>query len=213
MIDETDFSKLTLDNFLDRVSSRTPTPGGGSVTAAVGALAGALSRMVVAYTKIPEEGVALPTLQCLPQWLQRTDELFRALITKDAQVYSELCAVQKNATSPSTHALCVAQQNAASVALEVAALASNALASLDEVKGALNPRLASDVGIAAVLFEAVAKAAAYTVFVNIQCISDESLRNRIKIEVREVVGHARDHSESIQDTIRPLLQTDVDLGR
>ncbi len=46
-----DYLRLPLHDFLADVAARTPTPGGGSVAAAVGALGAALARMALAYTE------------------------------------------------------------------------------------------------------------------------------------------------------------------
>ena len=45
-----DYFCLPLRDFLADIAARTPTPGGGSVAAAVGAFAAALARMALAYT-------------------------------------------------------------------------------------------------------------------------------------------------------------------
>ncbi len=46
-----DLTKLTVESFLDEVADRTPTPGGGAVSALAGALACAMARMVAAYSE------------------------------------------------------------------------------------------------------------------------------------------------------------------
>ena len=50
MADETFDASRTISAFLEATAARQPAPGGGSVTALVGALASAIGEMVLAYS-------------------------------------------------------------------------------------------------------------------------------------------------------------------
>ena len=51
----TDFSGLSLEEFLSRLASQAPTPGGGTAAAAAGAMGAALAEMVAALTLAREK--------------------------------------------------------------------------------------------------------------------------------------------------------------
>ncbi len=78
-----DLTKLGIDEFLDRTADRTPTPGGGSVTAAAGAHACALARMVAAFSTGKKTAPPVRTqVEETARRLHRADQLLRALITR-----------------------------------------------------------------------------------------------------------------------------------
>jgi hypothetical protein len=67
---------MTLDELLERIGSKTPTPGGGAVASIVTALAASLARMVVAYSHGKKKLAAHEPLHA--EALNRLSELTRA---------------------------------------------------------------------------------------------------------------------------------------
>ncbi len=84
---------LTVTDFLDRVSSNDPVPGGGSVAALAGALASALGTMVARLTigkkryEVSEE-IMLHALTLTTKF----QEEFIILIDKDSEAYDQVFA-------------------------------------------------------------------------------------------------------------------------
>ena len=104
MNNPTDFAELSLDEFLDQLADRTPAPGGGGITAAAGALATAMARMVAAYSitkKTPPENQK--KIEQAARKLHSDDQILRALITQDAVAYVQMTeAAKKRKENPDT---------------------------------------------------------------------------------------------------------------
>ena len=185
-----DLAKLTVDDFLERVASRTPSPGGGSVAAVCGALAAALARMVVAYST-PRD--ALPPAPGSPAHrLRLADELLRALITRDATAYAAMSTARPKG-GPQTDEYEKSVLAALAVPLEIAATAAEVLATLNSNKAELNRHLHSDLGAACALADAAAHAARFMVQVNAAELSDGALRDRLLGDINRIVQHC-DHA-------------------
>ena len=88
--------KASIESFLNATAARQPTPGGGSVTAMVGALATALGEMVINYSigkKDLEvfEGELKPALA----ELTRARSIMMQLMMEDQSAYEALTLARK----------------------------------------------------------------------------------------------------------------------
>ncbi len=200
---------LPLEDFLDQVAARVPTPGGGGVTAATGALACAMARMVAAYSmgKKTSPGNRM-RVGALGQRLQRADELLRALVTQDGIAYTKMTEAIKNAgeNPKDKEKLAAAVMGAIAVPMEMAALVSEILAIMNEFKGMANRYLLSDLGVAAVLADATARAARYSIQVNLGQLEDEDTRAKVRREIDETVDHCSRHRASVESFVRGNLE-------
>ncbi len=210
-----DLTKLSLDSFLDKVGERTPAPGGGSVTGMAGALACALARMVGAYSTGKKTEPALRTrVEATAVQLHRADQLLRALITQDAIAYLNMTAASRSSASGKSGDASSAQTTyndavlaAAAVPMEIAAIASNVLATLDEFKDAASRYLLSDLAVSAILADAAARAARYTVHVNARELRDAAMRERLYSEIDDILKHCARFRESIEAYACEHLET------
>ena len=197
-----EFTRLSVDAFLDRLADRTPTPGGGAVAAAAGALSCAMGRMVAAYSvgkKTSEE--VRGRVEPVRAKLRRLDELLRRLIAEDAVAYVHMTTVDRS-DGPAHRAAVIA---AASVPLSIAAVASDALEVLDDFKGDASRYLFSDLGVAAVMADATARSAAYSVRVNLSKVADPTTRDRLADDIRRIVGHCDRRRASIETFVEDRL--------
>lgn len=205
-----DFTKRSLDDFLDVVARRTPTPGGGSVAGAAGALACALARMAANYSmgKDTEPSVRGRTEAVLNR-LRGADEILRGLVTQDAIAYAAMSAVGKAARENPTAkpAYQKAVLAAVAVPLETAAAAAHALSAMDELKDFANRHLLSDLGVAAVLAEAAARAAWYMVAVNLGELTDAAMRTKLRGNIDETIRRCEGNRRSVEAFVRHHLET------
>ena len=207
-----DLTKLPIDEFLDRIADKQPTPGGGSVTGATGALACSLARMVGAYSVSTKTGTEhREQIATALRRLRRLDEIMRALITQDAVTYAAMTVTAKRRReNPATdnidsdHADAVLA--AIAVPMEMAAVASQALTVMDEVKAFANRHLLSDLGIAAVLAGATARAAEYTVRINLTELADAERRTKLRTEIEETLHHAENRRASVEAFVGDRLE-------
>jgi len=208
-----DFAKLSIDSYLDQVGDRTPTPGGGGVTGLAGALACALARMVVAFSvRKKTEPAVRDQMETTARRFHRMDQLLRALITQDATAYAAMTEaaasrrLQPSRTSPAHAAYNGAVLAAATVPMEMAAVASNALTTMDELKPVASGYLLSDLAVAVVLADATARACFYTVRVNAREVSNTATRARLLSDIDEITEHCARRRESVETFVREHLE-------
>ena len=171
--------------FLELVAGKSATPGGGSVSALAGALAGALGAMVCRLTvgKKKYESVSdelagiLNKIETL-----RTELTF--LIEKDAQAFDQVMAASK---MPKFTDFEKKQRNlklqeatvlATSVPLEVMEKAGAVLEYLPVIAEKGNVNSVSDVGVANLMGLSAAKGAHINVRINLPGIEDEKKKNQ-----------------------------------
>ena len=200
-----DFTAPTIDDFLDSLAARTPTPGGGSVTAAAGALSCAMARMVAAYSvRKKTESAVREQIESAAERLEEADRLLRNLMVQDAEAYEHMTAAAKvakeNASAKAAHQEAVLA--AISVPVEMAALASDVLVVMDEFKAAASPYLLSDLGVAAVLAEATARAAWFSVRVNVCELTDDRTPVKVMADIDQVVARCAPLRQSIESFVR-----------
>ncbi len=171
----------TLESYLDKLASGEPEPGGGSVSALVGALGAALVTMVTNLTlgkeKYAEVQDDMVEIQAESERLRRRLE---ELVTLDAVAYGKVATAMKlprddeNQKEARRRVLQTALRGAAEVPLEVAetALAVAKLSLPTVEKGNING--VSDGGVAVLLADVAAQAAALNVKTNLAWIEDEA---------------------------------------
>ncbi len=191
---------MKLDDFLDATANRSPTPGGGAVAAAAGALSCAMARMVVAYSVNKKTSTeARDKIEPIAQQLQRADQLCRSLMDQDAAAYTKMTTAAK-ATKDNEDKRGEYQQavlEAVGVPLQLAALSSTVLATLDTFKEYTNRYLVSDLGVAGVLALATCQAAAFSVRINIPELTNTEQRERIKADLQAVLSRAKLSADSV----------------
>ncbi len=180
--------------FLDRLASRSPEPGGGAVSALVGALGAALVSMVGNLTLGKEKyaDVQDQVEELLEHSEKLRDEL-QGLIQRDTEVYAEVSAAYKmpreseEEKAARSSSIQKALKTATEVPFEIAekclevARVSQTAAEIGNV-GAV-----SDAGVAALLAEAAAQSAALNVKINVKSIEDRDFAEARWSRVREIL--------------------------
>jgi len=191
----------SLRDFLESVGSKTPAPGGGAVASAAGALAAALARMVVAYSlgkKDLEDHQ--PTLSRAGAVLSRTADLLLELADEDAAAYGLVNELSKlpETDSRRMREWGPAVQASVDVPRAVVGACCDLLRLLEMLRPISNPRLRSDLAIAAVLAEAAARSGAWNVRVNLDLVSSGAERAEVEAEITRLLDEAARRRETLE---------------
>jgi glutamate formiminotransferase/formiminotetrahydrofolate cyclodeaminase len=186
---------VSLSGFVSSVASSTPTPGGGSVSAHVGALAAALAQMVAGLT-VGRKKYAAVDAEMKQIALDAADvgNELSALVEADARAYTAVSTAYKLAKEPDdaavrrSEAITEALLGASRVPLDTARACARVaeLAATVAVKG--NTNAVSDAGVAALLAEAACRGAAYNVRINIAALEDRSRGASLAEEATKLVA-------------------------
>ena len=188
------YSRAPLQTYLDDAASGKPAPGGGSVSACVGALGAALVAMVCNLTIGKEKFAAVEGE--MKELVAKADAVragLQLLLQEDTEAYKGVIGAyrlpkdtdeQKAARKQAVQAGLIVAANVpfdiCRAALEVCRLAKTA-AQLG------NPAAITDAGIGALLGEAAAVSAALNVRINLGSIEDCDYGQRVADELRRIL--------------------------
>jgi formiminotetrahydrofolate cyclodeaminase len=163
-------STATWSEFLDAVAARAPTPGGGAVAAAAGALAASMGEMVLNYS-LGKKDLAehAATLEDALAHLQRARQLLLRLVVEDQAAYEALTAARKQGDAAARDA---ALLTAIRVPQSIAATAAAVLEQAERAAPIANRWLLSDLAVCAELAMATIRCAGYNVRVNLTDVSE-----------------------------------------
>ena len=171
----TDILSLTTRDFLAATAAKTPTPGGGSVAALVGALAAALGQMSIHYS-LGKKSLEphRPALEAALTRLQKSSELMQELVSEDMAAYEALAELLK---LPKDQRLAHPNYPPAVLAAirvpeTIAALALAILETCQSLFDKTNPYLLSDLVMAAALANATVRGAELNVWANLPLLPD-----------------------------------------
>jgi len=199
--------------FLDMVAAKSATPGGGSVSALAGSLAGALAAMVCRLTvgKKKYEDVS----EKLSRVMNRADCLrseLAILIEEDARAFDRVMAAMKLPKNTDFERqqrgvkLAGATLSATAVPLEVMKKSLEVLELLPIIAENGNVNSISDVGVANLMARSAVKGAYMNVLINLPGIDDPARRKEIKAEAGELAGKADALYAAIDEIVETKLK-------
>jgi glutamate formiminotransferase/formiminotetrahydrofolate cyclodeaminase len=172
--------KEGLERFIDQVASSSPAPGGGSVSAAAGALAAALSSMVCRLTvgkkkfkDVQEE------LKGVLEKAETIKKKMQEFIIKDAESFDRVMDAFKlpkytdEEKKKRDEAVQEATKGAVGVPLQVMEKALEALGIIKVVVEKGNPNMISDAGVSCLMARSAAEGAYLNVRINLNSIQDQ----------------------------------------
>jgi formiminotetrahydrofolate cyclodeaminase len=171
----------TLDAFLTGAAAKQPTPGGGSVTALVGALAASMGEMVLNYS-VGKKDLAPhepPLREALGEFT-RARQLMLGLMTEDQIAYDAMSRIRKEGGT-SDPSFAPALLACIRVPQAIATTAVAILVLVDKVADKTNVYLASDLAVCAELAMATTRCAVYNVRVNLADVTDDGERRRFEM--------------------------------
>jgi methenyltetrahydrofolate cyclohydrolase len=204
MPDDQSLLDLSVADFLDRLASGTPTPGGGSAAALGGALAAGLASMVCNLTLGKQEfaGVAADIQRLLDE-AEAARAALEFSVEDDAVAFGKVMAAYRlpRATEAERQARVAAIRRAcigaARAPLEVAGVCARILDLCSRLAEIGNPRVLSDVVVAAFLARAALHGAAANVEVNLPSIKGDAFWDEARTELDHLLSGRNAQVETI----------------
>lgn len=198
----------TLGQYLGRLASDSPTPGGGSVAALAAALGAGLGSMVAAFTVGREKYAAVEEdVRAILNALETQRQALLDLVQADMDAYGGFRAAYSMPKDDPGRAEAVQEAMRASLGVPVAVMekASGIARLLPELLEKGNPNLISDVGCAAALLEGAALAAYMNVVVNLPSLSDRDFAEQMEARCESLLAEVRETCKRVaEDTLARL---------
>ena len=190
--------------FVEELSTNSPAPGGGSVSALVGALGAALSSMVAALSHEKKELLDLkPEMNEIGIEAQKLKDRLSFLVDEDTNAFNKvmdanrLSATNDEEQSAKNQAIEIANKYAIEIPLETAKKCFRVIELADTLVEKGNPNSVSDAGVAAEVALAGVSGACMNVLINLTSVEDDSYCDDMRNKVEEIMEKA----ESLQKVV------------
>lgn len=197
-------ASLTFGELLEQTAAKTPTPGGGAVASAVGALASALAGMVVSYS-VGKKNLSAheEANQQALRYLANARALLVGLGDEDAQAYGVVNELMKLPEGDERRAVELPAALLAAVQIPLATMSACAdvLRLMERLGPTTNRQLRSDLGIAAVLACAAAESSLWNVEVNASSLEGDE-GERVLAQARSCVEECRTRRGRVEAACR-----------
>ncbi len=181
--------------FLEAAAAPTATPGGGSVSAFAGALAGALGQMVAGLSRKKKSQAAfvVQLSDALEHMRRTTDDLSKA-IDRDAEAFDAVMVAFRlpqgdtQETSARDAAIQAATRGAADAPLQVAEVTVALFEQLGQLEAIAAASMRSDLQVARFMAAAGARGSLANVEINLESLSDAAYVAKVKASVAALRG-------------------------
>ena len=202
-----------LEKYLQDAAAGTPTPGGGSAAALVGALATTMSSMSANFTVGREKFKQYDSqLKKILEECEKSRETLLSLMEEDIKVYSGINNAYglPKSTEAEKSKRSEEIQKATIIAMEVPLKTTMCCLYILELTHELvdiaNPNLISDVGVAGFLAEAALQCAKLNVEINLATIKNQSLVEKAQNELSHAEKKAKTFFKEIQDKVQKIIK-------
>ena len=205
-------TELTIKDFISKVISNDPVPGGGSVSALNGALAAALSAMVANLTVGRKKYVEVNDL--MQELSARFEKLSQKLIEdvdRDSDAYNRVFAAFKlpketdEEKQVRSEAIQQETKYAAQVPMEVARAVYEVLPQIDAIAQKGNSNAVTDACVSMMCARTAILGALLNVRINLTSIKDEAFVNAMREEADTIEAHTILQEQALLDYAKTIL--------
>jgi len=208
----TPLMNMTVNHFVDEVSSESPAPGGGSVSALSGSLGASLSAMVCNLT-VGKKGyeAAWTELSDLAEKCQMLKKKLALAVDEDTEAFNKVMSAMRlpkitpEEQKAREQAIEEANKEAALVPMATAKLCLEVLVLSNDITLKGNKNSASDVGVAGLVARAGVEGACLNVLINLGSIKDENFKSQCRKDVERIKHQARFICDGIQENVISLF--------
>ena len=197
-------SDTSITNFIEKLSSKSPTPGGGGAAAVAGALAAALAGMMANLTLGKEKFAAVEQeMKVLEGELAVARAELLKLVDEDAKAYQMIMdgyALPKNTEQEKmlrSEYLAKAAQGAALVPLRICRHCVRVGELTERVAQIGNPGLLTDAACGAIMAAAALESAALNVAINLPMTHNEEFISDCKKQLAEYKAKVQDCKKAV----------------
>ncbi|WP_047384700.1 MULTISPECIES: cyclodeaminase/cyclohydrolase family protein [unclassified Cetobacterium] len=207
---------LSVEDFLNIVDSKSPAPGGGSVSALVSTLGCTLGRMVAHLTFDKKKYKELPldeqeNFTKSFEELEKYRYLLEELIDKDTEAYNLVMAAYKLPKETEEEKLLrkeTIEKNlklAIDTPMSICQISEKALILLKSILKNGNKNAITDLGVAAILLYSGIEGGVLNVKVNLGGLSDEIFKKETLEELDRVIKKSRIERDEIMEVVNKSL--------
>ena len=181
--------------FLDELSSKNSTPGGGSAAALAGALNAAVVNFIANLTigKEKYKDVEAEAKSILDESNQIKREMLK-MMDEDSEILSKILASYKTGNKAETKSIC---KDAVEFSLDMTQRAVRLMELTLEISKIGNKMLASDFEVAAYIGDAAVGSAIANIKSNLKSLDDDDYKENIKEEYQKLQKKSADLKEEI----------------
>ncbi len=201
-------SELTIKEFLEKIASELPTPGGGSVAALSAALTASLTEMVANLT-IGKQGYddVEDEMKAVAQDALRLKSKFVSAIDKDSNAYSDVITAIKlpgDTEAEKRHREEMIQSGLKQATLVPMAVAEDAIRVMELAGKAVtkgNKNTITDGAVGVMMAKTAVLSALYNVKINLRTIKDKAFIDEISKQVKELEQNALQREKELLSNI------------
>ncbi len=194
----------TVEEFFQELASKSPAPGGGSVSALSGSLGAGLVSMV-SNLSLEEESCDFKELQ---QRMEREGQNFLQLMEDDTAAFNQVMEafkLPKDDQKTRSQAIQKAFRQATEVPLQVMELSCQVLEAAERAVDGGNTNALSDSGVALLTATTALKGARYNVLINLPSIKDEALKDHLTQRMNQLYQRGKELSEELESRVEEAL--------
>ena len=207
------FAEHTCTEFVEKLSSKAPVPGGGGASALVAAVGTALGNMVGSltvgkkkYADVEEE------MYALKEKAEGLEKEFLQLIDRDAEVFEPLSRAYglpretEEQKAEKAKVMEAALREACTVPLEIMEKCCEALELVKEFAAKGSVLAVSDAGVAAVCLKAALQGASLNVFINTKAMKDRPYAEELDRKADSMLNKYQTEADSIFEDVQKRLR-------